>query len=224
VSKMLAGIGKTRLGRGAMSVRRRPDSVAIRDRSGEEQTFDHVVLACHADQALGLLDAPTEQEARLLSAFGYTRNRAVLHTDTRFMPARRRVWASWNYMGERRSTQALQVTYWMNRLQGLTDAPPLFLTLNPSAEPASVLHEQIYDHPRFDVGAMRAQTALWSLQGRRRTWFCGAYFGAGFHEDGLQSGLAVAEQLGGMRRPWSVPNESGRIHVTAPMQVPELAA
>jgi uncharacterized protein len=111
----------------------------------------------------------------------------------------------------------------MNRLQGLTNEPPLFLTLNPIQEPATatVLWEEVYHHPRFDAEAMRAQSSLWSLQGQRHTWFCGAYFGAGFHEDGLQSGLAVAEQLGGVRRPWSVPSESGRITVT-PMQLPEL--
>jgi predicted NAD/FAD-binding protein len=223
VKKLLAGIGETRLGRAAQSIRRLHDSVAVRDESGDEQGFDHVVLACHADQALALIDNPTEQECTLLGAFGYTRNRAVLHGDTRFMPRRRSVWASWNYLGRRDHTDELLVTYWMNRLQGLANVPPLFVTLNPVVEPAleSIIREEFYDHPRFDSEAMRAQKGLWSLQGGNRTWFCGAYFGAGFHEDGLQSGLAVAEQLGGARRPWSVPNESGRITVTA-MEMPEL--
>jgi predicted NAD/FAD-binding protein len=80
--------------------------------------------------------------------------------------------------------------------------------------PETIHLEEVYEHPRFDSGAMRAQEALWSLQGHRRTWFCGAYFGAGFHEDGLQAGLAVAEQLGGVRRPWTVPDQNGRIRVT----------
>jgi predicted NAD/FAD-binding protein len=131
----------------------------------------------------------------------------------------------WNYLGGHANADELHVTYWMNRLQGLTGMPPLFVTLNPAMEPdpATVLHEEVYDHPVFDTEAMQAQDALWSLQGRYRTWFCGAYFGAGFHEDGLQSGLAVAEQLGDVRRPWTVPNESGRIAVT-PVELPELAA
>ena len=191
--------------------------------SGNEQVFDHVVLACHADQALALLDDPTQDEGTLLGSFGYTRNRAVLHRDTSLMPRRRSVWASWDYLGRRKRPDELVVTYWMNRLQGLTGAPPLFLTLNPTREPASatVLWEEVYHHPRFDADAMRSQSGLWSLQGQQRTWFCGAYFGAGFHEDGLQSGLAVAEQLGSVRRPWSVPNESGRITIT-PTHMPEL--
>ncbi len=225
VRRLLGEIGETRLGCGAVSVRRFPDSAVVRDTTGGEQRFDHVVLACHADQALALLQAPTERETALLGAFGYTTNRAVLHTDVRAMPKRRNVWASWNYLGGRDHADSLHVTYWMNRLQGLAGAPPLFLTLNPAAEPApdTVLREEIYEHPRFNTEAMRAQASLWSLQGVERTWFCGAYFGAGFHEDGLQSGLAVAEQLGGVRRPWTVPNESGRITVT-PVRVTELAS
>ena len=221
VKKLLGCIKQTHLGHAAQSIRRTFDSVIVRDATGQQQMFDHVVLACHADQALALLDDQTNEESTLLGAFGYTRNRAVLHGDERLMPRRRSVWASWNYLGTREHTDELHVTYWMNRLQGLTNAPPLFVTLNPTVEPApdSILHEEMYDHPRFDTDAMRAQEGLWSLQGRRRTWFCGAYFGAGFHEDGLQSGLAVAEQLGGVRRPWTVANESGRITVTSSAQL-----
>lgn len=109
----------------------------------------------------------------------------------------------------------LAVTYWMNRLQGIESKRPLFVTLNPHREiaPETVLKRMSYSHPRFDARAMQAQKELWSLQGRGNTWFCGAYFGAGFHEDGLQAGLAVAEAIGGVRRPWTVPGESGRIHI-----------
>jgi predicted NAD/FAD-binding protein len=103
----------------------------------------------------------------------------------------------------------------MNRLQPLGDAAPLFVTLNPGRAPAGTLASDVYDHPVFDAEAVAAQRRLWSLQGQQNTWFAGAYFGAGFHEDGLQAGLAVAEQLGGVRRPWSVPAESGRIFVSA---------
>jgi hypothetical protein len=101
----------------------------------------------------------------------------------------------------------------MNRLQGLPDQRPLFVTLDPMKDPGFSIYTEVYSHPVFDARAHRAQRELWTLQGRRNTWFCGAYFGAGFHEDGLQAGLAVAEQLGGLRRPWNVPNDSGRICV-----------
>ncbi len=101
----------------------------------------------------------------------------------------------------------------MNSLQGIPDDNPMFLTLNPirDPDPAKVYHQQTYSHPTYDATAVAAQEKLWSLQGVHNTWFCGAYFGAGFHEDGLQAGLAVAEQLGGDRRPWNVAAESDRI-------------
>ena len=123
---------------------------------------------------------------------------------------------------------ALSVTYWMNRLQPLGEAPALFVTLNPARPPFEdrVYRCETYRHPLFDLGAMRAQKHLWSLQGQDRIWYCGAYFGAGFHEDGLQAGLAVAEQMGGVRRPWNVENESGRIPIgPSPINPsPQLAA
>ncbi|MFO1025741.1 MAG: FAD-dependent oxidoreductase [Acetobacteraceae bacterium] len=217
VKRMVARI-ETRLGQGVAQIRREYDCVAVRNTAGSVRRHDHVVLACHADQALAMLDDPTDAETALLSAFGYSTNRAVLHSDATLMPKRRAAWASWNYIGRRDQADLLHVTYWMNRLQGLPEAPPLFVTLNPAVAPRpdAVLHEETYRHPQFDAEAMRAQSGLWSLQGRQRTWFCGAYFGAGFHEDGLQAGLAVAEQLGGVRRPWTVAGESKRIHLTAP--------
>jgi predicted NAD/FAD-binding protein len=114
------------------------------------------------------------------------------------------------------------VTYWMNSLQPLATRSNIFVTLNPRCEPRpeTMIRSFDYEHPVFSPGAMAAQRRIWRLQGRRRTWFCGAHFGAGFHEDGLQSGLAVAEQLGGIRRPWSVKNESGRIHIM-PVTLPD---
>jgi predicted NAD/FAD-binding protein len=199
-----------RLSTGVARIQRYPDHVRVRDVSGVEEDFDHVVIAAHADQALAMLADADTPERRLLGAFRYSRNLAVLHTDEMLMPKRRAVWASWNYV----DGAGLNVTYWMNRLQGLP-GPNLFVTLNPPRPPRAgrLLHSEIYEHPILDAKAAAAQAQLWSLQGRRRTWFCGAHFGAGFHEDGLQSGLAVAEQLGGVRRPWSVANESGRIQL-----------
>jgi uncharacterized protein len=181
------------------------------------ERFDQVVIATHADQALRLLPDASADEQRVLGAFGYSRNRAVLHSDPALMPQRRAVWSSWNYAADRRRQQPPCVTYWMNRLQEIPQDTPLFLTLNPTREPRPehLIRSEIYEHPLFNMAAIRAQDALWSLQGRHRTWFCGAYFGSGFHEDGLQAGLAVAEALGGVRRPWSVANESGRIRLGA---------
>jgi predicted NAD/FAD-binding protein len=131
------------------------------------------------------------------------------------MPKRKNLWASWNYLGDNGGKTAL--TYWMNSLQPLATSRDIFVTLNPTTQPKpeSVLGEFAYQHPIFDHRAMAAQQRFWMQQGRRRTWFCGAYFGSGFHEDGLQAGLAVAEELGGVRRPWTVPNESSRIFLAA---------
>lgn len=156
-----------------------------------------------------------DSERGLLGELRTAPNRVVLHRDPRFMPRRRAAWASWNYVA--RPDGALCVTYWMDLLQALpTSNSPHFVTLNPTAEPTQILHEESFAHPQFDAAAIRAQRALWSLQGTRRTWYCGAWFGAGFHEDGLQAGLAVAEQLGGVRRPWSLPDQNARIHAPMP--------
>ena len=217
---------RIRLGAPVAGIHRDADSVRIRDRSGQVQLFDDVVIAAHADQALAMLADPTPSERRLLGAFRYGRNTAVLHSDTRLMPRRRAVWSSWNNMGHASSTSPPTVTYWMNRLQRIPGDEPFFVTLNPQGEPRDVWRTETYDHPVFDTAAIAAQAQLWSLQGERKTWFCGAYFGAGFHEDGLQAGLAVAEALGGVRRPWSVPEESSRIvvHSTAADRASRLAA
>ena len=197
-------------------IRRDAEGVTLRTRPGWwPERFDHVVVATHADQALRLLPDAGAEERRLLGAFGYSRNVAVLHRDAALMPRRRRVWASWNYLADR--TQGEQppcVTYWMNRLQSIP-GEDLFVTLNPPRPPRAdlLLRTEVYEHPLFDAAAVRAQRELWSLQGHQRTWFCGAYFGSGFHEDGLQAGLAVAEALGEVRRPWRVAHESARIHL-----------
>jgi len=209
------------------AVRRLPHGVDVVTDHGT-QRFDHVVIATHGDLALAMLPDADGEERRVLGAFGYRANMAVLHSDPALMPKRRRVWSAWNYASVGGAAQsALSVTYWMNCLQTwLPDDLPLFLTLNPLVQPdPALVHARIaYDHPVFDAAAGRAQSDLWSLQGRRRTWFCGAHFGAGFHEDGLQAGLAVAEALGGVRRPWDVADESARIQITAPLPAPATAA
>jgi predicted NAD/FAD-binding protein len=213
-------------GRPVRHILRGPDGVTIEDAAGQSRRFDHVVVAAHANQALSMLTRPSAEEARLLGAFRYSQNRAVLHRDPRLMPRRKAAWASWNHVGRRGGDGDGGVTYWMNRLQplakdGAPSRDPFFLSLNPSRGPVAteILHDQTYEHPLFDGAAMTAQRDLWSLQGVNRTWFAGAYFGSGFHEDGLQAGLAVAEQLGGVHRPWLTPNPSGRIFV-APATAP----
>ena len=209
-------------------VERAGGKTIIVETNGTRDVFDHVVIATHADEALALLAEPSDEERALLSTFRYSCNEVILHTDDSLMPRRRSVWSSWNYIriGGEAAPDRVCVTYWMNRLQNLPTETNLFVTLNPPRAPraGSIVTKETYDHPIFDAAAIAAQRRLWRLQGALNTWFCGAHFGAGFHEDGLQAGLAVAEQLGGVKRPWTVGNESGRIHVTAPAAQPSLEA
>ncbi|HSO42997.1 MAG TPA: FAD-dependent oxidoreductase [Rhodospirillales bacterium] len=196
------------------AVNRTPAGVIINDANGAITRFDHVVVAAHADQALAMLADPSDDERRLLGAFHYSRNTAILHRDEALMPKRKGVWSSWNYIG---GTDQVCVTYWMNRLQNLDPRVPLFVTLNPTQPPArgKILRSFQYDHPMYDAAALEAQGRLDRLQGRRNTWYCGSYFGAGFHEDALSSGLAAAELLGGVTRPWLSPMAEAQAAATA---------
>lgn len=203
---------------GVRSVNRRPRGVDLTLDDGSVRRFDHLVVAAHADDALAMLSDASAEERNLLSAFTYQPNTAVLHRDTGLMPKRRAVWSCWNYVGLAGSNQ-LCVSYWMNALQPLPTRTDFFVTLNPPRDPAPGTETARFDyaHPVFDARALQAQRDLWLLQGQRRTWFAGSYFGSGFHEDGLQAGLWVAEQLGGHKRPWSVANESARIYLGVPV-------
>ncbi|MFN3634762.1 MAG: NAD(P)/FAD-dependent oxidoreductase [Rhizobium rhizophilum] len=226
VTRILADFsGEVRLSTAVTGVRRGSAGVEVTDIRGGVDTFDDVVFASHANQSLDMLEDADREEREVLESFQYTPNLAVLHSDERLMPKRKSVWSSWNYVAEQQadSSDALCVTYWMNMLQSLDPATPLFVTLNPCRpiDPSKIIKTFNYEHPLFDVAAMRAQRHIWQLQGRRNTWFCGAYFGSGFHEDGLQAGLAVAEALGGGRRPWSVENESGRIVINRELEAAE---
>ncbi|MBV8563745.1 MAG: FAD-dependent oxidoreductase [Actinobacteria bacterium] len=184
--------GRLRLGAGVRSVRRTPDGVELRI-GDEVERFDHVVLATHADQALALLEDPTPDERRVLGGFEYTTNEAVLHTDSSFLPRAARARASWNYRlgDDGRPT----VTYHLNRLQALDADRDYCVTLNEDVPEEHVLERITYEHPLYTVGTIRAQAELPSLAGGR-THYAGAYFGNGFHEDGLASGVAVARALG----------------------------
>jgi predicted NAD/FAD-binding protein len=174
------------------SIRRSEDHVQLRVGDGVER-FDRVVLATHADQALALLEDPTPDEQRVLGRFAYTTNEAVLHTDSRLLPRTPAARASWNYRlgGDGRPT----ITYHLNRLQGLESERDYCVTLNEDVPEEHVLQRFTYEHPLYTVETLRAQRALPRLAGRR-THYAGAYFGNGFHEDGLASGIAIARELG----------------------------
>jgi predicted NAD/FAD-binding protein len=204
---------ETVLGADIAWVHRGQHGVDLRFRDGSQRHFDQVVFATHADQALSLLAEPSEAEHRVLSAFRYSRNRAVLHSDASFMPRRRHLWSAWNYLRADGDDEGLSLTYWMNKLQPLPTTQPLFVTLNPHREPdpETHLYETEYEHPLFDAAALAAQHQLWQIQGVNNSWFAGAWMGYGFHEDGLQAGLEVAERIGPLSRPWQVGQQRARI-------------
>jgi predicted NAD/FAD-binding protein len=191
-----------RAGHRVTTVLREPDHVSVQDATGGRSRFDKVVIATHADQALQLLGDPGPQEKEVLGAFRYSRNEAVLHTDARLLPRIRCARASWNYLvpvsgdGE----QPPVVSYWMNRLQGLHGARHYLVSLNAGRriDPATVLAVMDYEHPVYDLPAIRAQARLRSLD-TDRTVYAGAYHGWGFHEDGCRSGVEAARRLGAGR-------------------------
>lgn len=192
-------------GRAVVAVSRDETGVTVRLQDGTAQRFDRVVLAVHGDVALRLLDPPSAAERAVLSHVRYQDNAMVLHMDETLMPRRRAVWSSWNYLarGPADHRREVAVTYWMNRLQNLRTAKPLFVSLNPFRLPraGTVLVERSYRHPQYDPAMLRAQALLPSIQGRDRLWFCGAWCGYGFHEDGIASAIAVARDFG-VTPPW----------------------
>jgi predicted NAD/FAD-binding protein len=166
-------------------------STAASSTAAPSHRYDRVILATHADTALSLLDAPSPDERAALGAFRYSTNHTVLHRDRSFLPRRASAHASWNYVADPDTAQ-VAVTYSMSRLQGLPDDPPYLVTLNPRAPPSSTIHAVSFTHPQFDRAALLAQSSLARLNGTNRTYYAGAHFGFGFHEDGLRSGLAAA--------------------------------
>ena len=170
---------------------------------GTTHRFDEVILACHSDEALALLADATEQETAILGAVRYAPNEAILHRDASYMPTRKAAWASWN-VSRGDPAAPIELTYWMNRLQGQDSNCPLFVTLNPAkpVDETKVFARFNYAHPQFDAPAAQAQRQILSIQGVKKTWFAGAWQGYGFHEDGLRAGLRVALKLGG-QIPWT---------------------
>jgi predicted NAD/FAD-binding protein len=179
-------------------VRRTMDGVLIGQNNGTWEEFDQVIFACHSDDALALLEAPTEDETRILSKMRYQDNHAVLHRDENQMPQRKDCWSSWVFQSADNSpAPAIGITYWMNSLQDLNPKDHLFVTLNPKTEiPTDLIYEEtVFRHPVFDREAIGAQKELKQIQGLNRTWFCGAYTRHGFHEDGYASAVDVATKI-----------------------------
>lgn len=208
-------------------IQREDGGVTVYSMGAEPEHFDKVVLACHSDQSLALLGDPSAQETEILGNMRYSRNTAVLHTERSWLPKRKRAWASWNYMeaplGVDRNGPA--ITYWMNRLQHLPVQTPVMVTLNPYRDitPKHVLGSFDYEHPIFDRAARAARDRLMQIQGTQQTWFAGAYMGDGFHEDGIQAGLAVAEMISGTARPWFREGQNARIGLPDQLIQPKAA-
>ncbi len=189
---------RLRLQTPVQSVRRAGDHVVVKARGAEAQRFDEIVLATHSDQALAMLADASDAEHAILSAFPYQRNEAVLHTDARMLPRRRRAWASWNFHLLQAPSGRATVTYHMNTLQTLRAEREFCVTLNrPEAiDPDRIIRSIPYAHPVYTSAGVNAQRRLTEISGRNRTHFCGAYWGWGFHEDGVISATRVAERFG----------------------------
>ena len=209
VARMLQDLGDVRLDAAVRGVARGSAGVVVTTDQGPH-SFDQVIFACHADQALALIDRPTDDERAVLGAFRFQDNKAVLHTDPALMPVRRSAWSAWNYLsdGAQDHAQTVSVTYWMNRLQSLETKRPLLVSLNPlrAPDPARVLLTKTYRHPQFDAAAMTAQERLPAIQGADRLYFAGAWSCWGFHEDGIASAVRVARLLG-LTPPWEAATE-----------------
>ncbi len=206
VSRMVADMDvELRLRAPVEAVTREPGGVRVRAVGQELERFDSAVFACHADTALAILKDAGPDERRVLAGIPFRRNRIVLHTDARLMPRRKACWSSWVYLARTGPDEhRASVTYWMNSLQGIPRDTPLFATLNPSipVDESRILDEHAFDHPQYDFGTIAAQAALPSIQGRADTWYCGAWTGTGFHEDGFASAVRIAENLG-VLPPWA---------------------
>ena len=201
VRKILRSIPEIRLASPVVRIESSGSQHRVITQDGDAQAYDEVVIAAHADEALAMLDAPTEAERAVLGAFRYQKNMAYLHRDTSIMPRRRSCWASWNYQAD--GKDGVAVTYWMNRLQNIDEHYPLFVTLNPAQPIAQdkLFNAHAFTHPVFTNEAVAAQARIPEIQGKRGLWFCGAYQRNGFHEDGLWSAVRVAQMMG-VRVPW----------------------
>ena len=165
-------------------------------KNNEEVVFDYIIIATHADQALQIINNPTKNEKEILSKFEYTKNRAYLHSDKSMMPKNKKTWSSWNFIKGEKEDINFTLTYWMNNLQKLETSKEYFVTINPEKTPENTHNETFFTHPKFNLETMKSQSKLKDLQGDKNTFFCGAYHGYGFHEDGIQSAVYVSKMLG----------------------------
>ena len=206
IKRLLADFpGEVRIATPVVAVRREADAVTVTSADGRSDTFDRVVLACHAPQALAMMQDANERERELLGAFQTQPNEAFLHSDTSLMPQRRLAWSSWNYLADDAMDGSgdVSVSYWMNRLQSIESDRHYIVSLNPLREPDpdKVMYRATYQHPVFDSSAVAAQQRLDDIQGPH-LYFAGAWTGYGFHEDGFRSAVRVAEHFG-LRPPWN---------------------
>jgi len=205
VERVLRDLGAgMRLAARVQKIRRSAEGAVVETAQGSA-VFSQIIFACHADQALAMIDHPTPQETALLGAITFQDNVAVLHQDAALMPRRKLAWSSWNYLSQGRADhdQAICLTYWMNLLQGMKTKLPLLVSLNPNIpiDPGKILLRKIYRHPQFDAAAIHAQENLEQIQGVEKFWFAGAWTKWGFHEDGIASAVRIANALG-VKAPW----------------------
>ena len=193
---------------------RNKNGIDVYTSAGEKSYFDQVILACHADEALQIIELPTESEKNVLGAFSYQHNEMILHSDISFMPQCRKAWSSWNYLSDTRENRSnyASLSYWMNSLQPLNTEQPIIVTINPHRMPlsSSIYDKHQFKHPVFDEKTIVAQEQIEKIQGKERIWFCGAWQGYGFHEDGLLSAVKIAQAMN-VEIPWKLPHNYLRL-------------
>ncbi|PPR50711.1 MAG: hypothetical protein CFH15_00245 [Alphaproteobacteria bacterium MarineAlpha5_Bin5] len=181
---------------------RKNSKIEIIDMNKKKYQFDKIVLATHADEALALISDATHEETDILSKFIYSKNTAILHSDQKLMPNKKNIWSSWNFIVKSKKNNDFTLTYWMNNLQNLKTKKNYFVTINPPFQPSTIKDITTFEHPIFNLSTLQAQKELYKIQGKQNTFFCGSYFGYGFHEDGIQSSALVAKLLG-LNLPWT---------------------
>lgn len=185
---------------------RKKNKITIIFDNNEFFDVDKIIIATHANQALNLLDNPSNDEYNILSKFKYTKNIAYLHSDNKYMPKRKEVWSSWNFLGEKKDDHSFSLTYWMNLLQKLNTEKNYFVSINPKQTPKQFYNKILFEHPIFNLETLEAQKKINSIQGYNNTWYCGSYCGFGFHEDSIQSSAYVADLLNA-NLPWKRPKD-----------------
>ena len=190
--------GKINVSSKVVAVKRNETGLFLKTDNGNWQKFDKIIFACHSDQALKILENPTKDESKIIGSIKYQSNRAIVHSDTNQMPKRKRAWASWVYKSKHmKPDPKVGITYWMNSLQSLPTDQQIFVSLNPSSDINEdlIFDEATFEHPVFDKAAFQAQDELRGIQGLNSTYYCGAWTRFGFHEDGYESAIRIAEQF-----------------------------